>query len=120
MAPGRDIRDERVGPQGRPTPDAVLLDRFLADSHIFSATVREILGAACLEEASDLPLTLAQLRLLKVLTIDGRRNVSEVAGLLAATIARLCEGQVREIQDARVAGPGRARPPSRARVGMSG
>jgi DNA-binding MarR family transcriptional regulator len=85
MAPGRDIRDRRVGPHGRPTPDAVLLDRFLADSHIFSTTVREVLGVACLAEVSNLPLTLAQLRLLKVLMVDGRRNVSEVAGLLGIT-----------------------------------
>jgi len=85
MAPGRDTRDERVGPHGRPTPDAVRLDRFLADSHIFSTTIREVLGVACLAEVSDLPLTLAQLRLLRVLTVDGRYNVSEVAGLLGVT-----------------------------------
>jgi hypothetical protein len=59
--------------------------RLLRYSHIFASTVREILESKLLREASPLPLSLSQLHLLKLMTLNGRHQVGELAGFLGVS-----------------------------------
>jgi len=72
----------RLGPKVR---EAKSLVRFLRDCHIFSSATREALEALPLREASELPLTIAQIRLLKLLVADGRHRLGAIAGFLGVS-----------------------------------
>jgi DNA-binding MarR family transcriptional regulator len=61
------------------------LHRLLRYSHIFSSAVREILEAKYLEEVTALPLTLPQFHLLKLIALNGKHQVGEVAEFLGVS-----------------------------------
>jgi DNA-binding MarR family transcriptional regulator len=63
------------------------LHRLLRYSHIFSAAVREILESRYLGEASGHAVTLPQFHLLKLIGLNGRQQVGEVAELLGVSAA---------------------------------
>lgn len=54
-------------------------------SHIFSSVVREILEVRLLEDATPLPLTLSQFHILKLMTLNGRHQVGELAEFLGVS-----------------------------------
>ncbi|HEU4366500.1 MAG TPA: MarR family transcriptional regulator [Candidatus Krumholzibacteria bacterium] len=54
-------------------------------SHIFSSVVREILEIRLVEEATPLPLTLSQFHILKLMTLNGRHQVGELAEFLGVS-----------------------------------
>jgi len=54
-------------------------------SHIFSSVVREILEVRLLEETTPLPLTLSQFHILKLMTLNGRHQVGELAEFLGVS-----------------------------------
>ena len=56
--------------------------RFIRSSHIFASTVREVLELKPVREVSPVPLTLSQLHLLKLMLLNGRHQVGEVADFL--------------------------------------
>jgi DNA-binding MarR family transcriptional regulator len=66
-------------------PDAARLHQFLRYSHIFSAAVREILVARYLAESTDVALTLPQFHLLKLIVLNGKHQVGEVAEFLGVS-----------------------------------
>ncbi len=70
---------------GEQGPEADRLRRFLRIGHIFSASVQEIVGSRFLAESTDLPITLAQLHLLKLLANNGEHRVSDAAVLLGVS-----------------------------------
>jgi DNA-binding MarR family transcriptional regulator len=57
----------------------------LRHSHIFASLVRDILEVKFLREVATRPLTLSQFHLLKLLTLNGRHQIGEVAGLLGVS-----------------------------------
>jgi len=59
--------------------------RLLRYSHIFSSVVREFLDVSLLREATTLPLTVSQFHLLKLIALDGLRQVGEAAGFLGVS-----------------------------------
>ena len=59
--------------------------QLLRYSHIFSSAVREILEVKFLKEASAHPLTVLQLRLLKLIGLSGARQVGELAVCLGVS-----------------------------------
>jgi DNA-binding MarR family transcriptional regulator len=59
--------------------------RLLRYSHIFSAAVREILEARYLAEVTAQPLTLPQFHLLKLISMNGKHQVGEVAEFLGVS-----------------------------------
>jgi DNA-binding MarR family transcriptional regulator len=61
------------------------LHRLVRLSHIFSSVVREILEAKLLGEATPLPLTLTQFHILKLMTVKGHHQVSELAEFLGVS-----------------------------------
>jgi DNA-binding MarR family transcriptional regulator len=83
--------DHAAGPRGDPGPDraavAARLYRLLRYSHIFSAAVCEILESRYLGEASAHAVTLRQFHLLKLIGLNGRQQVGEVAELLGISAA---------------------------------
>ena len=60
-------------------------NRLLRYSHIFSSAVQEILEARYLGEVSPHPLTLPQFHLLKLIALNGRHQVGEVAEFLGVS-----------------------------------
>ncbi len=54
-------------------------------SHVYSAAVREILEVRYLREVSPKPLTLPQFHLLKLIALNGRHQVGEVAEFLGVS-----------------------------------
>jgi DNA-binding MarR family transcriptional regulator len=54
-------------------------------SHIFSSVVREILEVRLLEDTTPLPLTLSQFHILKLMTLNGRHQVGELAEFLGVS-----------------------------------
>ena len=54
-------------------------------SHIFSSVVREILEVRLLEDSTPLPLTLSQFHILKLMTLNGRHQVGELAEFLGVS-----------------------------------
>lgn len=74
-----------MSPGGGQEPEADRLRRFLRIGHIFSASVREIVGSRFLADSTDHPLTLAQLHLLKLLANNGEHKVSDAATLLGVS-----------------------------------
>ena len=63
-------------------PDQTSLIRY---SHIFSSAVREILELKLLEEIGADHLTLHQFHLLKLITLNGKHQIGEVADFLGVT-----------------------------------
>jgi DNA-binding MarR family transcriptional regulator len=59
--------------------------RFLRFSHIFSSVVQEVLEAKYLNEASTHPLSVPQFHLLKLIAINGKHQVGEVAEFLGVS-----------------------------------
>jgi DNA-binding MarR family transcriptional regulator len=59
--------------------------RLVRYSHIFASAVREILELKLLREASAMPLTLSQFHLLKLMFLNGRHQVGEVADFLGVS-----------------------------------
>jgi DNA-binding MarR family transcriptional regulator len=82
MPPGHDTTVPAVGQPGRPAGIPAYLGRFLRNSNLFSAAVREVLGTTCLSEVSPAPVTPSQFRLIKVLARDGRHRLGDVARFL--------------------------------------
>jgi len=61
------------------------LHTFLRYSHIFAALVREILEEKILDEVSPSPLSLSQFHLLKLIALNGKHQVGEVADFLGVS-----------------------------------
>lgn len=61
--------------------------RLLRNSHIFASAVRDVLERKFLKDTSHLPLTLSQFHLLKLMSINGQHQVSEVAEFLGVSPA---------------------------------
>lgn len=59
--------------------------RLIRYSHIFASAVREVLETKLLREATSLPLTLSQFHLLKLMSINGRHQVGELADFLGVS-----------------------------------
>ena len=59
--------------------------RLLRYSHIFASAVREVLEVRLLREVSPVSLTLAQFHLLKMMSLNGRHQVGEIADLLGVS-----------------------------------
>jgi DNA-binding MarR family transcriptional regulator len=61
------------------------LFQLLRYSHIFSTLVQEILEIKYLRETTPLPLTLSQLHLLKLISLNGQHQVGEIAYFLGVS-----------------------------------
>jgi DNA-binding MarR family transcriptional regulator len=61
------------------------LHTFLRYSHIFASLVREILEEKILDEVSPAPLSLSQFHLLKLIALNGKHQVGEVADFLGVS-----------------------------------
>ena len=61
------------------------LHSFLRYSHIFASLVREILEEKILGEVSPAPLSLSQFHLLKLIALNGKHQVGEVADFLGVS-----------------------------------
>src|SRR3990172_1781993 len=59
--------------------------RLLRSSHIFASAVREILEQKLVREVSSVPLTLSQFHLLKLMHLNGRHQVGQVADFLGVS-----------------------------------
>jgi DNA-binding MarR family transcriptional regulator len=59
--------------------------RLLRDSHIFASAIREFLDVRLLREISTEPLTPSQFHILKLMSLNGLRQVGEVANLLGVS-----------------------------------
>jgi DNA-binding MarR family transcriptional regulator len=78
----RSLHRPKRGDGGLTRPDSFRLFRY---SHIFAAAVREILEVRFLREATELPLTLSQFHLLKLMAVNGQHQVGEVADFLGVS-----------------------------------
>ena len=58
---------------------------WLRSAHIFSTAIRGVLENKLLREVSPCPLTPSQFHLLKLMSLDGRHHVGEVADLLGVS-----------------------------------
>lgn len=61
------------------------LFRLLRYSHVFASAVREFLELKYLREATRCPLTLLQFHLLKLVSLNGRHHVGELANFLGVS-----------------------------------
>jgi DNA-binding MarR family transcriptional regulator len=61
------------------------LRRFLHQAHVFGSAVQEVLEEKYLREASDLAISVAQFRLLKLIALGGVHQVGEVAEFLGVS-----------------------------------
>jgi DNA-binding MarR family transcriptional regulator len=59
--------------------------RLLRCSHIFASAVREVLEQRLVDEASSVPLSLSQFHLLRLMHLNGRHKVGEVAEFLGVS-----------------------------------
>jgi DNA-binding MarR family transcriptional regulator len=59
--------------------------RLVRYSHIFASAVREILELKLIKEVSPLPLSLSQFHLLKIMSVNGRHQVGELAEFLGVS-----------------------------------
>jgi DNA-binding MarR family transcriptional regulator len=86
MAPRVGNRDWVAGTKARERagPEAALF-RLLRQGHIFASVVREALQTKVAQEVSSLPLTTSQLHLLKLMALNGQRQLGEVAGWLGVS-----------------------------------
>lgn len=67
---------------GNGTPDPFRLVRY---SHIFASAVREVLESSLLKETTSLPLSQPQFQLLKLMAINGKHQVGQVATFLGVS-----------------------------------
>lgn len=84
MRETRPRRDDEKG-DGAPIGAGAELQPLIRYSHIFSSAVREILEIKLLEEIGADNLTLHQFHLLKLITLNGRHQIGEVADFLGVT-----------------------------------
>jgi len=83
-APGQGRRTlTRKGSDG--THNGNHRKRFVRHAHIFASTVREILEMRLLRESTSLPLTLCQFHVLRLMALNGRHQVGEVADFLGVS-----------------------------------
>ena len=61
------------------------LFRLMRFSHVFASTVHEVLELKFLRETTPSPLTLLQFHLLKLISLNGRHHVGEVADFLGVS-----------------------------------
>jgi DNA-binding MarR family transcriptional regulator len=73
------------GTKGRGDADSQDLFNLLRYSHIFSAAVREVLELKILRETSPDPLSLSQFHLLKLISLNGKHKVGQVADFLGVS-----------------------------------
>lgn len=59
--------------------------RLVRRSHIFASAVRDVLEVDALRETTRLPLSLAQLHLVKIMCLNGERPLGQVAALLGVS-----------------------------------
>lgn len=85
--PGRPARDQptRDSPKGNGRTDPRDVFNLLRYAHIFATTVQEILELKLLKEITADPLTLSQFHLLKLISLNGRHQVGEVADFLGVS-----------------------------------
>jgi DNA-binding MarR family transcriptional regulator len=57
----------------------------LRESHIFGAVVREVLETSLLRDATPLPLSVSQFRLVKLMALNGHHQVGDVAEYLGVS-----------------------------------
>lgn len=85
MTPGHGTTGPpAVGP-ARGAETAPSRFRLVRCAHIFASTVREVLEERTLRQVTSLPLTVSQFHLLKLITLDGRHQVGEVADFLGVS-----------------------------------
>ena len=84
---GRPARDPppRRSSRGNGGTDPQDVFNLLRYAHIFAAAVQEILELKLLKEVSADPLTLSQFHLLKLISLNGRHQVGEVADFLGVS-----------------------------------
>lgn len=84
MASRKKASPRAASSPGRPGegPDPFRLVRY---SHIFSSAIREILETSLLREATPLPLSQTQFQLLKLMAINGRHQIGDVAQFLGVS-----------------------------------
>jgi DNA-binding MarR family transcriptional regulator len=58
---------------------------FVRQSHIFASIVREILEVELLRATTQLPLTVTQFHLLKLMSLDGHHHLSDMAAFLGVS-----------------------------------
>lgn len=86
MSTNNDKPNSNKGLKEEPSPvRARQLHRLLRLSHIFSSVVREILESKLLQETSTLPLTVSQFHILKLMTLNGHHQASELAEFLGVS-----------------------------------
>jgi DNA-binding MarR family transcriptional regulator len=76
-------RGASTGDSGRAPGNGNL--QLLRSSHIFASAVREVLELKLVREASPVPLTLSQFHLLKLMHLNGRHQVGQVADFLGVS-----------------------------------
>jgi DNA-binding MarR family transcriptional regulator len=67
------------------SPDERDVFRLLRYSHIFASTVQQVLEIELLRKATPLPLNVSQFHVLKLMTLNGRHQVGEVADFLGVS-----------------------------------
>jgi len=67
------------------SPDEQELFRLLRYSHIFASAVQQVLEIELLRKTTPLPLTVSQFHVLKLMTMNGRHQVGEVADFLGVS-----------------------------------
>lgn len=83
---GRSAGDGlRGGRKGRSAADSQDLFNLLRYAHIFSAAVREVLELKILRDTSPDPLSLSQLHLLKLISMNGKHKVGQIADFLGVS-----------------------------------
>ncbi len=84
MFPHQDNPDTPVDPECGAGGDCGYF-RFLRCSHIFASAVRETMEEEILRAVTAAPLTSSQFRVLKLMSLNGRHQVREVAELLGVS-----------------------------------
>jgi DNA-binding MarR family transcriptional regulator len=74
-----------AGPGGRRNLRGDGSFRVLRSSHIFASAVREVLEQKLVQEVSPVPLTLSQFHLLRLMHLNGRHQVGQVADFLGVS-----------------------------------
>ena len=67
------------------SPDERDLFRLLRYSHIFASAVQQVLEIELLRKVTPLPLNVSQFHVLKLMTLNGRHQVGEVADFLGVS-----------------------------------
>lgn len=83
--PSRGKHRKRGTPRGRTLDNGADPYRLVRYSHIFSAAVREVLELSLLKHTTQIPLTLHQFQLLKLMVVNGKHQVGQVAHFLGVS-----------------------------------